>query len=79
MEIDEVVDRIIEESGKQLITVRPKIMYKIGTEIETVISGYDCESCSYCAICDNCPVCEYCQNEQLYCERCNPEDKGITQ
>ena len=74
MEIDEVVDRIIEESGKQLITVRPKIMYKIGTEIETVISGYDCESCSYCAICDNCPVCEYCQNEQLYCERCNPED-----
>jgi len=50
------------------------IKYLIGTEIETVISGYDCESCSYCAICDNCPVCEYCQNEQLYCERCNPED-----
>ena len=78
MELDKIIDKIIEESGKesekQQIAIKPKLMYKIGTEIETVISGYDCESCSYCAICDNCPVCEYCQNEQLYCERCNPED-----
>ena len=74
MEIDEVVDRIIEESGKQLITVRPKIMYKIGTEIETIIEGRTCEACDYCEICDNCPVCGNCQENQLYCERCNPKD-----
>ena len=37
MELDEIVDRIIEESGKLLVTVRPELRYKIGTEIETII------------------------------------------
>jgi len=75
MELDEIVDRIIEESGKQLITVRPKIMYKIGTEIETVISGYSCDSCDYCRICDNCPVCEDCARNRYYCNSCDIDIK----
>jgi len=75
MELDEIVNKIIEESGKQLITVRPKLMYKIGTEIETVISGYSCDSCDYCRICDNCPVCEDCVRNRYYCDSCDIDIK----
>ena len=79
MELDVIIDKIIEESGKesekQQIAIKPKLMYKIGTEIETVISGYDCESCSYCAICDNCPVCEDCARNRYYCDSCDIDIK----
>jgi len=53
MELDEIVDRIIEESGKLLVTVKPELRYKIGTEIETTIEGKSCDDCDYCEICDN--------------------------
>jgi len=74
MEIDEIVNQIIEESGKQLITVKPELRYKIGTEIETIIEGRTCEACDYCEICDNCPVCLNCQEHRLYCQNCDKEE-----
>jgi len=50
-----------------------KIVYKIGTEIETIISGRTCEDCSYCAICDDCPICHDCQENHYYCDACDEE------
>lgn len=73
MELDEIVNQIIEEAEKQPITVRPKLMYKIGTEIETTIEGRTCEDCSYCEICDNCPVCISCQENHYFCDACDEE------
>jgi len=73
MELDEIVNQIIEEAEKQPITVRPELRYKIGTEIETVISGRTCEDCSYCAICDDCPVCISCQENHDFCDECDKE------
>jgi len=79
MELDKIIDKIIEESGKesekQQIAIKPKLMYKIGTEIETVISGYSCDSCDYCRICDNCPVCEDCARNRYYCDACDEDIK----
>jgi len=40
MELDKVIDKIIEESGKQQIAIKPRIKYLIGTEIETTIEDY---------------------------------------
>ena len=75
MELDKVIDKIIEESGKQQIAIKPRIKYLIGTEIETVISGYSCDSCDYCRICDNCPVCEDCARNRYYCDSCDIDIK----
>jgi len=51
-----------------------KVVYKIGTEIETTIEGRTCEACDYCEICDNCPVCLNCQEHRLYCQNCDKEE-----
>jgi len=74
MELDEIVNQIIEESGKLLVTVKPELRYKIGTEIETTIEGKSCDDCDYCEICDNCPVCLNCQEHRLYCQNCDKEE-----
>jgi len=50
-----------------------KINYKVGTEIETTIEGYTCDTCDYCAICDNCPVCGDCQENHYYCDNCDED------
>jgi len=45
--------------------------YLIGTEIETVIKGYSCDTCDYCVICDDCPVCRDCQSYRYFCDACD--------
>ena len=79
MKLDEVVDQIIEnaikESEKQPILIKHKLQYKIGTEIETIIQGHNCDDCGYCIICDNCPVCEDCQEHHYYCDNCDEDAK----
>jgi len=53
-----------------------RIKYLIGTEIETVIKGYSCDSCDYCLICDNCPVCRDCQNYHYFCDACDEDTRN---
>ena len=38
-----------------------KFDYKIGTEIETILSGYACDyEIGDCPVCEGCPVCDFC-------------------